>query len=89
MGVEFEQLGQRAVVHARREVVLCGGAINSPQLLMLSGIGDRDQLAEHGIDVVRESPGVGANLLDHLIVPLGFDVPERHSVRRGETAANW
>ena len=74
-GVEFEQLGQRRVVHARREVVLCGGAINSPQLLMLSGIGDRDQLAEHGIDVVREAPGVGANLLDHLIVPLGFDVP--------------
>jgi choline dehydrogenase len=63
------------MVHARREVVLCGGAINSPQLLMLSGIGVRDQLAEHGIDVVRESPGVGANLLDHLIVPLGFDVP--------------
>jgi choline dehydrogenase len=40
-GVEFEQLGQRRVVNARREVVLCGGAINSPQLLMLSGIGDR------------------------------------------------
>jgi choline dehydrogenase-like flavoprotein len=63
------------MVHSRREVVLCGGAINSPQLLMLSGIGVRDQLAEHGIDVVRESPGVGANLLDHLIAPLGFDVP--------------
>ncbi len=75
VGVEFEQLGQRRMVHARREVVLCGGAINSPQLLMLSGIGARDQLAEHGIDVVRESPGVGTNLLDHLIVPLGFDVP--------------
>ena len=74
-GVEFEQLGQRRVVYARREVVLCGGAINSPQLLMLSGIGARDHLAEHGIDVVREAPGVGANLLDHLIVPLGFDVP--------------
>ena len=75
VGVEFEQLGQRRMVHARREVVLCGGAINSPQLLMLSGIGVRDKLAEHGIDVVRESPGVGANLLDHLIAPLGFDVP--------------
>ena len=54
---------------------MCGGAINSPQLLMLSGIGDRDQLAEHGIDVVHEAPDVGANLLDHLVVPLGFDVP--------------
>jgi choline dehydrogenase len=75
VAVEFEQLGARRVVRARREVVLCGGAINSPQLLMLSGIGDRDQLAEHGIDVVAEASGVGADLLDHLIVPIGFDVP--------------
>ena len=58
----------------RREVVLCGGAINSPQLLMLSGIGDREQLAEHGIDVVQHAPQVGKNLADHLCVPLGFDV---------------
>jgi choline dehydrogenase-like flavoprotein len=50
VGVEFEQLGARRIVKARREVVLCGGAINSPQLLMLSGIGDRDQLAGYGID---------------------------------------
>jgi choline dehydrogenase-like flavoprotein len=76
VGVEFEQLGARRVVTARREVVLCGGAINSPQLLMLSGIGDRDQLAEHGIDVVADAPDVGSNLLDHLVVPLGFDVPD-------------
>jgi choline dehydrogenase-like flavoprotein len=76
VGVEFEQLGARRVVTARREVVLCGGAINSPQLLMLSGIGDRDQLAEHGIDVVADAPDVGSNLLDHLIVPMGFDVPD-------------
>ena len=75
VGVEFEQLGARRVVRARREVVLCGGAINSPQLLMLSGVGDSDQLAEHGIDVVAHAPGVGGNLLDHLVVPLGFDVP--------------
>jgi choline dehydrogenase len=75
VGVEFEQLGSRRVVTARREVVLCGGAINSPQLLMLSGVGDRGQLAEHGIDVVAHAPGVGSNLVDHLVVPLGFDVP--------------
>ena len=75
VGVEFDKGGSRQVVRARREVVLCGGAINSPQLLMLSGIGDRDQLNEHGIDVVAQSPGVGGNLLDHLVVPLGFDVP--------------
>jgi len=75
VGVEFDQGGSTQVVRARREVVLCGGAINSPQLLMLSGIGDPDQLGEHGIEVVAHSAGVGANLLDHLVVPLGFDVP--------------
>jgi choline dehydrogenase len=74
VGVEFEHGGQRRVVRPRREVVLCGGAINSPQLLMLSGIGDRDQLAEHGIDVVQHAPQVGKNLIDHVAVPLGFDV---------------
>ena len=59
VGVEFEHGGQRPVVRARREVVLCGGAINSPQLLMLSGIGDREQLAEHGIDFARAGPRRG------------------------------
>jgi choline dehydrogenase-like flavoprotein len=75
VGVEFEQLGARRVVNARKEVVLCGGAINSPQLLMLSGIGPGGQLVEHGIGVVAEAPDVGTNLLDHLVVPIGFDVP--------------
>ncbi len=73
-GVEYERDGQRSVAYARREVVLCGGAINSPQLLMLSGIGDRDHLAEHGIDTLYHAPEVGQNLLDHLITLLGFDV---------------
>jgi choline dehydrogenase len=75
-GVEFDQDGQPRVVHARREVVLCGGAINSPQLLMLSGIGDRGHLEDHGIDTVHHAPEVGQNLLDHLIAPLGFDVAQ-------------
>ena len=74
IGVEFTQLGQRRVVTARREVVLACGAVNSPQLLLLSGIGDREQLARHGIDVVADAPEVGQNLMDHLAVPLGFDV---------------
>jgi choline dehydrogenase-like flavoprotein len=64
------------VVHARREVVLCGGAVNSPQLLMLSGIGDRDHLAEHGIEIAYHAPEVGQNLLDHLVTPVGFDVDD-------------
>jgi len=74
VAVEYRQGGQTRVVNARKEVVVCGGAINSPQLLMLSGIGDRDHLAEHGIDTVRHAPGVGQNLIDHLVTVLGFDV---------------
>lgn len=69
-GVLVAQQGGTRRVGARREVVLCGGAVNTPQLLMLSGIGDPAQLAEHGIDVVASSPEVGANLTDHLIAGL-------------------
>jgi choline dehydrogenase len=74
VGVEYEQDGRTRVANARREVVLCGGAVNSPQLLMLSGIGDRDHLAEHGIESVHHAPEVGQNLMDHLVTVLGFDV---------------
>lgn len=74
IGVEFDRGGVRDVVTARREVILCGGAINTPHLLMLSGIGDRDQLARRGIEVTQHAPAVGTNLLDHLVVPLGLDV---------------
>jgi choline dehydrogenase-like flavoprotein len=84
IGVEFEHAGQRRVVRARREVVLCGGAINSPQLLMLSGIGDRDQLAEHGINAVGHAPEVGKNLIDHLWAPLCFAV-ERDTLFAADT----
>jgi choline dehydrogenase len=74
VGVEYQQNGQTRAVNARKEVVLCGGAINSPQLLMLSGVGDRDHLAEHGIDTVHHAPGVGQNLIDHLVTVMGFEV---------------
>jgi choline dehydrogenase-like flavoprotein len=72
VGVEFEKNGRRQFVQGRREVVLCAGAVNSPQLLMLSGIGDREQLRSHGIAVVHHSPQVGENLQDHLGTVLGF-----------------
>jgi len=74
VGVEFQRGEELCVARARREVVLCGGAVNSPQLLMLSGIGDRDHLADHGIDLAYHSPEVGQNLLDHLTTRLGFAV---------------
>lgn len=74
VGIEFQHEGRTRVARARREIVLCGGAINSPQLLMLSGIGDRERLADHGIDAIRHVPEVGQNLMDHLCVPMGFDI---------------
>ncbi len=65
-GVEAEIDGETQTVTARKGVILSGGAINSPQLLMLSGVGPRDHLAEHGIAVEADLPGVGENLQDHL-----------------------
>ena len=53
-------------IRAAREVILCGGTVNSPQLLMLSGIGPGEELGRHGIEVVHELPGVGRNLQDHV-----------------------
>ncbi|MFT3798019.1 GMC family oxidoreductase [Microbacterium sp.] len=66
--VDVDGITRRA--RARREVILCGGAINTPQLLLLSGIGPAEQLAEHGIRVLVDAPEVGANLQDHLVAGL-------------------
>jgi choline dehydrogenase len=69
-GVAFRQNGVPTTVRATREVILCGGAINSPQLLMLSGVGPRDHLASLGIAVVHHLPGVGQSLQDHYSAPI-------------------
>jgi choline dehydrogenase len=66
--VEIDGITRQAT--ARREVILCGGAVNTPQLLMLSGIGPAEHLTEHGIPVVVDAPEVGANLQDHLVAGL-------------------
>ena len=66
--VEIDGITRQAT--ARREVILSGGAINTPQLLMLSGIGPADHLAAHGIDVLVDAPEVGENLQDHLVAGL-------------------
>jgi choline dehydrogenase len=65
IGVAFRHQGAMREARARREVILCGGAINSPHLLMLSGIGPGAHLQEHGIEVAHDLPGVGQNLQDH------------------------
>jgi choline dehydrogenase-like flavoprotein len=65
IGVECVQGGQKRVFKARREVILCAGAFQSPQLLMLSGVGPADHLRSHGVAVLHNLPGVGQNLQDH------------------------
>ncbi|MGR3622895.1 choline dehydrogenase [Pseudophaeobacter sp.] len=65
-GVEVERGGKVEVIEADVEVILAASSINSPKLLMLSGVGPAEHLAEHGIDVVADRPGVGQNLQDHL-----------------------
>jgi choline dehydrogenase len=64
-GVEYRQRGQIRTARATREIIVSGGTYNSPQLLLLSGIGPADELRAMGIDVVHDSPGVGRNLSDH------------------------
>jgi 4-pyridoxate dehydrogenase len=72
VGVEYVEGGSCEVVRARREVILAGGTINSPQLLMLSGIGDPDELQTHGIAVKVSVRGVGRNLQDHISAPIAY-----------------
>ncbi|WP_282094723.1 choline dehydrogenase [Epibacterium ulvae] len=66
VGVEIERGGKIDVIHASAEVILSASSLNSPKLLMLSGVGPAAHLAEHGIEVIADRPGVGQNLQDHL-----------------------
>lgn len=84
-GVEAVVDGRQTTITARREVILSGGAINTPQLLMLSGIGPAAQLKGLGIDVVRDAKEVGENLTDHLVAGIGWEV-EQGSLATAESA---
>ena len=66
IGVEYDSRGELTQAYAEKEVLLSGGSINSPQLLMLSGVGHAEQLNRHGLPVAQHLPGVGKNLQDHL-----------------------
>lgn len=79
-GVEFSHKGNRETVTAYRETILAGGPINSPQLLMLSGIGPQEHLREHGIAVTHDLPGVGENLQDHLEVTVQVECTQPISI---------
>ena len=76
LGVEVLRGGQVEVIRASAEVIVAASSINSPKLLMLSGIGDAAQLREHGIDVVADRPGVGANLQDHLEIYMQYQAAQ-------------
>ncbi len=79
-GVSYLHDGELITDRAGAEVIVCGGVINSPQLLMLSGIGPADHLTSMGIDVMVDSPGVGANLSDHPAVPVVWSTPTLKSL---------
>ena len=74
VAVEYKRRGQSLRARADREIILSAGAINSPQILMLSGVGDADELATHGIKPRHDLPGVGKNLQDHVDVCLVYEV---------------
>ena len=80
VGVEANQLGQAQQLRAEREVILCGGAFNSPQLLMLSGIGPAEHLAVKEIEVLLDQPAVGENLSDHPATYNVWTTPEPQSL---------
>lgn len=87
-GVTFAHGGTEHTANARREVILSGGAVNTPQLLMLSGIGPAEHLRELGIDVRAALAGVGANLQDHPIVPVIYDTHGAADLMEAQTVGN-
>ena len=76
VGIDYIHHGQVIQARAEREVILSGGAINSPHLLLLSGIGPADELSPFNIDSVQDLPGVGKNLQDHLGTWMRWEISE-------------
>jgi len=87
-GVAFLQNGTEREARATSEVILAGGTVNSPQLLMLSGVGPGEELSRLGIPVRHDLPGVGANLQDHPMVSVGYLCTQPVSLDGAETLAN-
>jgi choline dehydrogenase len=87
-GVSFQQNGGSAQERAGREIVLCGGAIGSPQVLMLSGIGPAEHLREFSIPVVCDLPGVGRNLQDHPCTGVAVECTQPVSLAGAESLSN-
>lgn len=88
VGIEFIQDGKPESIRVNREVLLSGGSINSPQTLMLSGIGPADQLRALDIPVVADLPGVGQNLHDHLLIGVEYQCNEPISLHKADNFKN-
>jgi len=88
VGVRYRHQGEERTAYADAEVILSGGAINSPQLLMLSGVGPASHLREYDIAVVADVPGVGQNLHDHPATPLIWHTKETTDVAEFANVAN-
>jgi len=88
VGVDYVQDGETVQVDASADVVLCSGAINSPQLLMLSGVGPADHLDEHDISVTVDRPGVGRNLHDHPLFAVNYEATRPVSLATAEKPWN-
>jgi choline dehydrogenase len=96
VGIDFVQGGRMRTVACAREVILCAGAMNTPKLLMLSGVGDPDELRRHGIDIRAEAPEVGHNLQNHPGVDVQYATNHHDSltaelgvVGRAKLGADW
>jgi choline dehydrogenase len=88
VGVVYRRAGSTEEAYAEREVLVCGGAVNSPQLLMLSGIGPAAHLREHGIEVLADLPGVGQGLQDHPAAPMVWHTHGTTDIAEMSTLAN-
>jgi len=82
IGVEYTKHGKKQTIRANKEIIVSAGAFQSPQILMLSGIGDQKVLKEHGIDMVHELKGVGQNLQDHLFFPIGCEANVQEGINQ-------
>ncbi len=96
IGVEYINRGKIHYCYARKEVIIAGGAINSPHLLMLSGIGPSEELNKHKIEVIVNSPGVGQNLQDHLEYYMQYECKQpmtlysmNNPIKRAAVGIQW
>jgi choline dehydrogenase len=85
VGVEAERDGQRGFIRATREVILSAGAINTPQLLMLSGVGPADHLAGHGITTIVDNPNVGDHYMDHPMYMINMETTARGTLDEAQS----